>query len=287
MQDQFSLSQHIADTITSPYNQHVSIICVGNTGQGKSNAMIRLAYNIANDVARIKGGHWSKYFSVDNIAVITQDEILRVMEIQQKYAVILLDDISVGYSARSWQKKENKVMNDIITTFRTDNTCLIMTLPNDFMVDKIARNLNHMFIELEMAIFKRKVTFGKVFELSRHSRQNKTYYQYPVFNGHKSVRVGFRLPPKEIRDQYELKRHAIALELKENSLSDYEEMMAERNGEITSKSEKPQKVTKKDRILEINRDVQAGIYPNLKEGLKANNMSSLKSYAHNVISNYS
>ena len=261
----FSLSRHFAETITSKFNQHVSMVTVGHTGSGKSNANLRLGYNVACEVAKIKGGTWHDYFNIDHIAVITREEIMRVMQVNRKYSVILLDDIGVGMSARNWNKEENKLLNEIIQTFRTDNTCLLLTLPDTFMLDKIPRHLSHWFCEMDTSIFEKNVSIAKVFELFNQPRSGKMFYKYPRTAGHaKSIRTVFRIAPDEIRIPYEEKRTQIAKELKDDRMEAYQQLMdkyeAEKNGEVVlSKKElkKQDSINKSIQVLELIKEKQS------------------------------
>ena len=261
----FSLSRHFAETITSKFNQHVSMVTVGHTGSGKSNANLRLGYNVACEVAKIKGGTWHDYFNIDHIAVITREEIMRVMQVNRKYSVILLDDIGVGMSARNWNKEENKLLNEIIQTFRTDNTCLLLTLPDTFMLDKIPRHLSHWFCEMDSSIFEKNVSIAKVFELHNQPRSGKMFYKYPRTVGHaKSIRTIFRIAPDEIRIPYEEKRTQIAKELKDDRMEAYQQLMdkyeAEKNGEVVLSPrdiKKQQSINKSIQVLELIKDKQS------------------------------
>lgn len=213
------------------------MVTVGHTGSGKSNANLRLGYNVACEVAKIKGGKWQDYFNIDHIAIITREEIMRVMKVNRKYSVILLDDIGVGMGARNWNKEENKLLNEIIQTFRTDNTCLLLTLPDTFMLDKIPRHLSHWFCEMDTSIFEKNVSVAKVFELLNQPRTGKMFYKYHRSMGReKSVRTVFRIAPDEIRIPYEEKRARIAKELKVDRMEAYQKLMdkyeAEKNGDV-------------------------------------------------------
>ena len=83
-----TLSDKFAETITGPHNQHITLMMVGGTGKGKSWAMLKLAYEIARKVAEIVDGDpekWRKYFTMDNVAIIHLEEVLRVIEKTKKY----------------------------------------------------------------------------------------------------------------------------------------------------------------------------------------------------------
>ena len=228
----FSLSKHFAKVITSPYNAHVSMTTTGKTGSGKSNANLSLAYNISVEVAKIKGGKPSDYFNINHVAIITRDEIMRVMMINKRFSIIMLDDVgAVGLSARGWQKEENQITNEILQTMRTDNTCVLHTLPAEFMLDKIPRNLSHWVTFMETSIFEKGISIGKTMEIVHKPQLGKIFRQYHREGGAKILRTVFRLPPDEIRIPYEEKRTRIAKQLKDDRMQDYQRLIDKINAE--------------------------------------------------------
>lgn len=262
-----AFSKVLSDITTSKYNQHTTVTTVGPTGSGKSMANLSIGYAYACNVANKMGGEWEDYFNIDHIGIIVKDEIYRVMQISKKYSFLLLDDIGVTWGSRKWQSDENQILNDILQTFRTDNTALALTLPTSFLVDKVPRSLIHYQIEMVTPLFSDGLTIGKVFKVVWKHRMNKAFNMYlRTPKGTKLVRHAFPLPPDCIRIPYEEKRASIARDLKDERLEQFRLKMEEMNGE-----EKAPKVTKKDRVFELMRDVEAGIYPSLSKAVQAHN----------------
>lgn len=278
-----SFSDMLVERTTSLYNQHVTTMTVGKTGSGKSNMNLAVGYAYACKVANKMGGEWQDYFNLDNIGIITREEIYRVMMIEKKYSYLMLDDIGVGWNARKWQDDFNNILNDILQTFRTDNTALAVTLPDSFLIDKVPRSMVHFFIEMDMPLFDKGMTVAKVFETVRKPRQGKTYFQYPRGET-KFVRYAFPLAPKEITEPYEEKRRQIGKDLKSERLEDFRVKMESMHAEEDDVSPS---ITKKERVNELMRDVDAGIYSTLKDALYEHNKEFPKwtiatSYANKV-----
>lgn len=265
-----SLSTFFCETITGPHNQHESLMIVGRTGRGKSSAAISIAVETAKKVAKVKGGKWQDYFNLDNIAIITRDEIYRVMKKSKKFSIIVLDDIGVGWNARKWQDELNQALNDIFQTFRTDNMLIIVTLPDSVLIDKVPRFLVHYFMEMEMSIFEHGITVGKVFEVVRKPRIDKIFYEYIQIAGARVMRHVFRQPPDEIRIPYEKRRAEIATELKEKRMQDF----LDRSDKLENGEDKPPKVLKKDIIFQLDRDVKAGTYKTMADALQVWNKTN-------------
>lgn len=202
-----NLAEYFANIITSKHNQHCQIRFVGKAGMSKSTSAIELGMGVAEEVAKIKGGSASDYFSFEkDLAVMSTDEVERVMNNPGKYHVILLDDIATAVGARDFQKNSNKELAKIIQTFRPNNNLVIETLQASFLVDKIFRLLAHYEIEMESTNFDMGYAIGKVQEIVYKHKTDEIHYPYIFIDGKRYVRHIFQSPPKEIMDRYEAER---------------------------------------------------------------------------------
>ena len=226
-----SYSRQIAETITSEFNQSYSLLMQGRTGGGKSFAALRIAYNVSVEVAKIVGGKPQDYFSIDSVAIITMQEIKRVLGSMKRYGIYIADDIGVGLNARKWQSQINLAFNDIFSTFRTENSFLICTVPDSFLMDKVPRRLVHAMAESEMSVFEKNITIFKLFEIKQKPRQEKTFFVYPRHAGKQYVRLAVRKPPQELIEPYEKKRREIARLLKEEKLKNLGNTEEDNGGE--------------------------------------------------------
>lgn len=272
----YSISKAFARKVTSPRNQSVSMMTVGSMGDGKSSSNIMLAINCALQIARYKTGPWTKYFNLDHIGILTKEEIYRVIEIDTKYAVVMPDDVGAAWNARKWSDAGNIMMNDILQTSRTENQIVLMTLPDSILIDKVPRALCQHLMTMEPPQYDKGVSVGKFFKIVRMARQDKTYFMYEDLGGLKYQKALFARPPQSFMGPYEKLRTDIAHKFKMDSIAEHKAAQEEKT--------KEPKISKKERILEINRDVAAGIYSNLKAGLASNNLSKDLQYARNVIS---
>ena len=208
---------HIEDIIGAPvaskHNQHAIVMIVGKTGEGKSRTALFAGYKVALYLAKQLGGHWKDYFNSENIAVMTTEEVIRVMKANSPKKVIILDDIGAAWNSRDWNSKGNKILNRIIMTFRNKNNLLILTLPDSFILDKVPRNLLHFHIEMFKQEFDQGFAIYKLFRVLRRYRTGKTYFVHPRLNGVKFVAgaVDDSEIPQELIDEYdadtELKNH--------------------------------------------------------------------------------
>jgi len=220
--DLLTMGKFFGDIITSTHNQHALINIIGKTGMGKSNASMYIGLSVAEYIAKKMGGKPEDYFNIDNIAIMKLDSIIPIMEDldKKRYNVIILDDIGASYSARDFQKSINKNINKIFQTFRDTNTLVILTMPDTFLIDKVARKLAHFQIELVEKRHDQGVSIGKLVQLVEQYRgSGKTHYHFIVdANGVKYPRVIFKRVHHELADQYEKKREEIRKDMMANSI---------------------------------------------------------------------
>lgn len=217
----------LAEAVVSKHNQHTILMIVGKTGEGKSISALDIGYKSACYIAERLGGTWEDYFSADNIAVITRDEIIRVVKNNKPKQVVVLDDIGVGWSNREWQDKGNKILNRIIMTFRTKNNLLIMTVPDSFLLDKVPRNLLHYHFEMSQQHHDQGIGIYKPFRVKKDYRSGKVYYVYPTKDGVKYTTGVSNINniPKTLLDNYNERRTRIQEEMENEDTAEFEEML--------------------------------------------------------------
>jgi hypothetical protein len=217
-----TMGKFFCDIITSTHNQHALVNIIGKTGMGKSNAAMAIGLATAKEIANKIGGKPEDYFNIDNIAIMKLDSIIPIIEDldQKKYNIIILDDIGASYSARDFQKAINKNINKIFQTFRDTNTLVILTMPDTFLIDKVARKLAHYQIEIIEKRHDQGLSIGKLVQLvEQYRNSSKTHYHFIVDkHGIKYTRVVFKRVHDDLANQYEAKRTAIRASMQQNSI---------------------------------------------------------------------
>ena len=219
-----TMGKFFGDVITSTHNQHALINLIGKTGMGKSNAAMSIGIETAKYIAQKMGGKPEDYFNIDNVAIMKLDSIIPIIEDlnNKRYNIIILDDIGASYSARDFQKSINKNINKIFQTFRDTNTLVILTMPDTFLIDKVARKLAHFQIEITEKRHDQGISIGKLVQMVEQYRgSGKTHYHFIVDkNGVKYPRVVFKRVYAEIANQYEAKREEIRKAMMQKSIDD-------------------------------------------------------------------
>lgn len=202
----------IAEAITSRHNQHATLMIWAPTGKGKSWAGMSIAERIAQIVAEIKGGSPEDYFTPENIAVITQNEVLRVMstKMDKKFAIIGFDDIGLAWNSRDFMSEFNKCMNDIAQTIRTRNLFAYFTLPDPMLIDKVPRDLIKYVMKVESSNFDLGYVVAKIQEPMKKVQWGKKIYPYLLDeDGQRIVRHVIFRPSQKCVEDYEPRRQEI------------------------------------------------------------------------------
>lgn len=230
MTNKFYMGKMLGDIIGSKHNQHVLMAIIGRTGTGKSSAALQIANETAKYMSSLKGHKPEYFFNIDHVAIITEDEIIRVMSNIKKNGIYILDDIGVGWNSRKFNSKSNIIMNNIIQTFRTWNNLLILTVPDDENIDKVPRNSLRYRVDMKDANFDMGYSLGAMQEFKRDYKTKKNLLPYPTDeNGTKYVRVRFERPPDILADEYEIRRTAIQSKMQEDNIAQLNEIFNEQN----------------------------------------------------------
>ena len=219
-----SFAEVVCDKICSGHNQHIIMMIEGKTGDGKSNAALDLGYNVSLLMADRLGGVPEDYFTIDNIAILTGEEVIRIAKSIKQHGIYVLDDVGAeGLNARNWQSDINEVMTKILQTFRTKENLLIMTVPDRGFVDKIARNLLHYKVVMAQKWFSRGITLGRLATVRKQYNKDdgKNIFPYIRHKGKIYNYTYFGLAPKRLRDEYEDRRHKIEEEMRVNSIDEF------------------------------------------------------------------
>ena len=202
------LARRFAATVTGPYKQDISMLLQGQKGSGKSYASLRIAYNTARLIAEILDDDWHKwpkYFSMENVAIIDPDRASEIIQEAKPHNIYLFDDIGVGWNSRDFASKDNRDKNDIFQINRVAQTVQILSMPNQFLLDKVPRMLCNYLAEMDRSAYGHGVSLMKVFRtktLFRLNNQRITPHLVAA-DGEKIVKYVIHRPPEFLAVQYD------------------------------------------------------------------------------------
>lgn len=211
--DQFeTFAEHLAKRITGKHNKDVRLLVVGEPGSGKSRTLLYLAYRLSVEVAKIKGGKPEDYFTIDNVGVITAEDIIEKMQNLKKHCIYILDDAGVAWDSRDFASRGNKNLNHVLQTCRTANAAILISVPDPKLIDVqvTERGLIQYWAEVSESLHDWGKNLVKIFRLKRLFRSGRMLYMHPRYGDYKIVRYESLNPPEELIEEYEYLRRTCA-----------------------------------------------------------------------------
>lgn len=195
-------------------DNNVLFTCVGDTGDGKSMAALRI------------GEVLDPNFSIDNVAFDIVEFLKLVMDDSfGQGSVIVLEEASIEASAMEWHSVSNKVFRQVLDTWRHQNRMAIITLPSFKALDKGARRRTSAIVEMEEAKAWKGYSQAKFKRAEYNNIDDNFTSPFPHLEGMKRKWIRFNLPSEELREEYETAKEDYTEGLNEDLL---EELLEER-----------------------------------------------------------
>jgi len=229
------LVQHIQKRLWKQNKNWLGII-TGQTGSGKSWSALSLAEKIDPDF--------------DTSKVVLRPEKFLENVANREWGqgdVVIFDEAGAGMSAKAHMTKKNRIIDQVLQTFRRQNIAVIFTVPSKANVDKSVRRLLHTYIETKSIDYINEQNLLKWMKMDYNQKTDKIYYKYPrrkLENGAmeklKTIRVS--KPSQDLVDAYEKKRTRFQ-DMKNKEFYDEIKAQVEESKNSSSKS-------KKEKIME-------------------------------------
>ena len=205
-----SLCNFYAYVVTGDNKQDISQFTEAKKGRGKSYANLSIAYHCALELAEILGGHWSDYYSLEELtAIIDEEAANNLMAVTRKYVIKNFDDIAIGWGARNWNDEKNKEKNDIFQINRVDNTIQLLSAPDANLIDKVPREqISHLAV-MDAPFFRFGFTTMKVYQPQKIYISGKQVTPFLGVGNSRFVLYYVPRPPTSLTDEYDRLREEI------------------------------------------------------------------------------
>lgn len=182
---------------------------VGETGSGKSWASLRIAEAVDPD------------FSIDQVA-FSMEEFMRLVldDSHGRGSMIVFEEASVQANSHDWQSKGNKVLRQVLDTWRHQNRGVCFTLPAFGSLDKGARGRMSALIQMESKREDEGYTTAKYKWVDQDTDTGKLYKKYPRLGGKKYKRLKIQKPSRDLREAYEKRKEEFTNDLNEQLLQE-------------------------------------------------------------------
>src|SRR6056297_351496 len=215
-------------------NKNWLSIITGQTGSGKSWSALSLAEKI------------DPSFDTSKVVLRPENFMEKVAEREWGQGdVVVFDEAGAGMSAKAHMTKKNRIIDQVLQTFRRQNIAVIFTVPSKSNVDKSVRRLLHTYIETKTIDYINERNHLKWLEMDYNQKTDKIYYKYPqrrtesgALKKIKTVKMG--KPSEDLIKAYEEKRTKFQDRKNNEFLDELQEKMSSdsKNDNGKSKTEK-------------------------------------------------
>lgn len=206
-------------------NKNWLSIITGQTGSGKSWSALSLAEKIDP--------------SFDTSKVVLRPEKFMEKVAEREWGqgdVVVFDEAGAGMSAKAHMTKKNRIIDQVLQTFRRQNIAVIFTVPSKSNVDKSVRRLLHTYIETKTIDYINERNHLKWLEMDYNQKTDKIYYKYPqrrtesgALKKIKTVKMG--KPSEDLIKPYEEKRSKYQDRKNNEFLDELQEKMSDSNSD--------------------------------------------------------
>ena len=184
-------------------NKNALILMYGQTGSGKTYSAIRKAWELdpTFDVRQI-------VFSFVEFMEVINSDWFKAKPIKQ----VVFDEPQVSMNSRTWQSITNRIINHLLSTFRSTQIIVYFCCPYKDFLDSQSMKLIHCCGETKgINRDKNKCRVKLSFEEYNSSMQK--YYHHPLLvnragQWRKLREIHIKLPPKELYEPYEVRKKA-------------------------------------------------------------------------------
>jgi hypothetical protein len=173
-------------------NSNVVVTIVGDPGDGKSYASLRLGEVIDPD------------FGLDQVASgIAEFMHLVNDDSYSQGQPIVLEEGSIEASAYDWHSVSNKVFRQVLDIWRNENRMAIINLPNFQALEKGARRRTDLIIEMLEAKPWKNYSKAKVKKAKYNNISDNFTTPFPILDGMERKWMKFKPPSDELLHDYE------------------------------------------------------------------------------------
>ena len=126
---------------------------------------------------------------------------------KKKIKVCVFDEAQTDINRRDWQKKTNRFLLHLLSTFRHQNIIVLFTTPYEDYIDSAALKLFHAKFECQG--WSKKTSRSRMRpKILQYNPKQKKFYEHSLFVIRKKkvvklINWDVGIPPKHIRDPYE------------------------------------------------------------------------------------
>ena len=189
-------------------NLNFVALLTGETGIGKSWNAMTIAYKLDSDfnpTEQVAFNFSSLMRIINKFNNGGEDDVNNLHK--KKIKVCVFDEAQTDINRRDWQKKTNRFLLHLLSTFRHQNIIVLFTTPYEDYIDSAALKLFHAKFECQG--WSKKTGRSRMRpKILQYNPRKKKFYEHSLFviRGKRVVKLinwDVGAPPKNIRDPYE------------------------------------------------------------------------------------
>lgn len=206
-------------------NEHFVAAIVGREGVGKSHTALKIARLV------------DPSFDADRVLHEGTELVKRLRDGEHEPGnAYVLDEAGVALGSRTWQSRDQVLVNQALQLVRSENLCLLLTLPAISELDSQARNRLHAFYEITDKTPGEHVSGKwKYVDVDRGALDGQERTPYPrVKRDGQTIRVTslkFTPPAGELVERYDEKKAKHQQEVYERTIAELEEGSDDSDGD--------------------------------------------------------
>jgi hypothetical protein len=196
-------------------NQMFSLVICAGVGKGKSWASLWIANHLDRNM------YGEPRFNVDRVCFSAREFASLVSQQWPKGTAFIIDDAGLTAYSGDAVTREVKELSKIFMSIRSKNYCIIWNIPNFEMLASNVQAIVQNYGEMIGLIREKKETIMKFQEMQCSPKVKKIYFHSPTVKRKytnpttgleitetvKDPFVHIPLPPKELIEAYEIKKH--------------------------------------------------------------------------------
>jgi hypothetical protein len=162
----------ILDRVSIKKEKNALILVVGQTGEGKS------------DYCNSFGLELDPGFNPNRVAHKTVNNFIRILNHDKNLkrgSVINWDDAGKGLKRDEWYLRMNKIVRDVLQTFRIDGLIVFVNCPDASYIDSKVLKLFHYWVEMDHIDYEKQLAYVRFYSIQTNNKSGKTYWHRPTY----------------------------------------------------------------------------------------------------------
>jgi len=162
----------ILDRLSIKKEKNALILVVGNTGEGKSEYCNSFSLEL------------DPVFNNDRVAHKTANSFVHILNHDKtihRGSCVVWDDAGKGLKRDEWYLAINRIIRDILQTFRIDGLIVFINCPDPSFIDKKVLKLFHYWVELDHIDYEQELAYSRFYSIQVNKKTEKIYWHRPTY----------------------------------------------------------------------------------------------------------